>query len=312
MATGSQMRARLEIARMENFYLKKVSSFVGSIRFMEAIVTQSVKNEVLRYIQSHLGSDLSLDELARRSGYSPFHLHRILKEELDQPLGAYIKRRRIEAGALLLALTRLPVSNIADWIGYSSGAAFAKAFDQVMHCSPRTFRKKNPFDAVHPKTAGHYFSLDYRIVRVDAWQGLAFPSVCNYFDRSLFTCWDPVKDYLRKAELQKQTLDYWGVLYECPNVSGNPNARIDAVIKAPQGLGTNELFNAHYGGGKFAVFRFCAPHSMIREITLNISAYILHETSLDFRYGNSYVHYLNSPIDHDPDYLTTEWYIPIQ
>jgi AraC family transcriptional regulator len=72
---------------------------------METQVVRSVKTEVLKYIGHHLSSDLSLDRLASFSGYSGFHLHRLMKQELGEPLGNYIKRKRIESAAMLLGLT---------------------------------------------------------------------------------------------------------------------------------------------------------------------------------------------------------------
>ena len=99
---------------------------------MEAQVVKSVKNEVIKYIGHHLSSDLSLDKLARFSGYSSFHLHRMMKQELGEPIGNYIRRKRIESAAMLLGLTSYPASQIKEMVGYENDSAFSKAFHQVM------------------------------------------------------------------------------------------------------------------------------------------------------------------------------------
>jgi AraC family transcriptional regulator len=278
---------------------------------METQVAKSVKSEVLKYIGHHLSSDLSLDRLASFSGYSSFHLHRLMKQELGEPVGSYIKRKRIESAAMLLGLTSYPASQIKEMVGYENDSAFSKAFHQVMGCSPREFRKKNFFHNTYAMLPKEYVSLNYRIVRMDSLQAIAFPAIANYFDKSLFNSWLPAGEFLEKAGIASTDLSFWGVIHECPNLTGKTDCRYDAAISLSSGHAPKEIFNTLYTGGKFAVFTFCAPYSCLKDISLQISDYIIKETQLAFREGCSYLKYPQNPLGHSPDYQLTEWYVPV-
>ncbi len=279
---------------------------------METAIATSVKKEVLHYIQHHLNGNLSLETLAKFSGYSGFYLHRLMRKELGEPIGNYIKRKRIESAAMLLGLTDYPASTIKDLVGYENSAAFSKAFLQVMGCSPRDFRKKNFFKNTYAQLPEEYVSLDYKIVRMNDWQVIAFPAIRNYFDKSLFTCWQPVKDFLTNSGINTTNLQYWGVLHECPNLTGRTDCRYDAALSLASGVAPKDLFNTQYAGGKFVVFKFCAPYACLKDISLKISNYILNHTKLEFREGCSFLRYLQNPITASPDYLLTEWYLPVK
>jgi AraC family transcriptional regulator len=278
---------------------------------MEAQVVKSVKNEVIKYIGHHLSSDLSLDKLARFSGYSSFHLHRMMKQELGEPIGNYIRRKRIESAAMLLGLTSYPASQIKEMVGYENDSAFSKAFHQVMGCSPREFRKKNFFHNTYHMLPKEYLSLNYRIVRMDPLQTIAFPAIANYFDKSLFKCWKPALEFMDNARIAPDNLSFWGVIHECPNLSGKTDCRYDAAISLTSGMAPKELFNTQYPGGKFAIFTFCAPYDCLKDISLCISDHLISNTKVVFREGCSYLKYPQNPLNHSPDYMLTEWYVPI-
>lgn len=278
---------------------------------MQTAIAPSVINEVLQYIQYHLSGNLSLEKLARYAGYSSFHLHRLIKERTGDSLGNYIKTKRIETAAFLLYFTDQPIGQIRELVGYTNKAAFSKAFLQLMGCAPREFRKHRQLTQLPNDLPQEYLSLEYRIERRPDWQALAFPSICNYFDKALFNSWKPVNEFLAQAAILPQDVEYWGVIYECPNVSGKSECRFDASIVPVSPIVADDLFNTKYKGGKFAVFRFCAPHTYLKQIALQITQYIVEETPLELSEGLSFFKYLQSPTP-GGDFILTDWYIPIQ
>ena len=279
---------------------------------METSITSTVKKELLIYIQQHLSGDLSLEQLSSHSGYSTFHLHRMMREELQEPLAQFIKRKRIESAAALLGLTDYPAAMIKELVGYQNDAAFSKAFKQVMGCSPREFRKQNFFNRFAADLPTEYLSLKYRIEYLNDWKGLAFPSMVDYFDESLFDSWLPAKAFIEQEGLPAGKLQAWGVGYECPNVTGKSLSRYDAVLAPLSAVpALQAIFNTSYAGGKFAVFTFCAPHTCFREYTIRMTNHLIQHSRLSFREGCSYLKYLGNPMGSSPDYLLTEWYAPV-
>ncbi len=275
-------------------------------------ITGALKNDLLIHIQQHLDADLSLEQLARHSGYSPFHLHRLMREVLDEPLGQYIKRKRIESAATLLGLTDYPAALIKELVGYQNDTAFSKAFRQIMGCSPRTFRRQQFFDRFAGELPAEYISLNYRIEYLKDWKGLAFPSLADYFDRSLFNSWLPAKALAAREGLALDQVQAWGVGYECPNVTGRSRCRYDAVLAPCSAAAASATdFNTSYAGGKFAVFTFCIPYHCFRNLSLLITNHLREHATLTLREGCTYLRYQGNPMDDSPDYMLTDWYIPV-
>lgn len=105
----------------------------------------SVTEEVLSYIEDHLGQDLSLEEIARELNYSKYYVARAFKENTGMTLHKYIQGRRLSEAARKLAQTRQPILEVAFDAGYSSQQAFTQAFRQEYLCTPREYRRIGRF-----------------------------------------------------------------------------------------------------------------------------------------------------------------------
>ena len=99
---------------------------------------------VFQYIDDHLDRPLSLQEIADVACYSPFHFHRIFKFISNEPLNAYISRRRIEKSALSLLHTTTTTLEIAHKFGFNDSASYSRTFKKYYGIPPTEFRKQNP------------------------------------------------------------------------------------------------------------------------------------------------------------------------
>jgi AraC-like DNA-binding protein len=87
---------------------------------------------------------MTLPELARRVGASPFHLARVFREETGLPIHRYLVHLR-----LALAWDRLldgdeSLSTIAHAVGFSSHSHFSTVFRRVFARSPSSLRRGSP------------------------------------------------------------------------------------------------------------------------------------------------------------------------
>jgi len=99
-------------------------------------------NRVMNFIQENLGRELFLDELATVANFSPYHFHRIFKGMVGETIGNYIKRLRLERAATMLAANpKKDITQIAYDCGFSSSAAFARAFKEKFAMTASEFRK---------------------------------------------------------------------------------------------------------------------------------------------------------------------------
>ena len=100
-------------------------------------------NKVLDYIHLNLDQPLSLSALAGVAGFSPFHFHRIFTSLMREPLNVYIQRLRLEKAANWLSSpSDSTVLEIAVGCGFSSAAAFSRAFRAHFGLAPSQFRKQ--------------------------------------------------------------------------------------------------------------------------------------------------------------------------
>jgi AraC family transcriptional regulator len=96
---------------------------------------------ILVYIQTHLGDDLPLDELARRAGFSPYHFHRIFTEFVGEPVKEHIRRLRLERGAYRRKISQDLVLQIALEAGFKTHESFTRAFARKFGVNPSQFRQ---------------------------------------------------------------------------------------------------------------------------------------------------------------------------
>ena len=53
---------------------------------------------VIEHIDRHLDEKLDLASLASVANFSPYHFHRLFHALVGEPLGDYVRRRRLELG----------------------------------------------------------------------------------------------------------------------------------------------------------------------------------------------------------------------
>jgi AraC-like DNA-binding protein/quercetin dioxygenase-like cupin family protein len=96
---------------------------------------------VLSAVHRDPARDWSVDELADLASLSRSAFATRFAALLGEPPGAYVLRQRLERAAQLLDSTTESVGRIASRVGYTSEAAFSRAFTRAFGESPRSWRK---------------------------------------------------------------------------------------------------------------------------------------------------------------------------
>ena len=97
---------------------------------------------MIEYIDRHLDRKLDLATLARVAHFSGFHFHRLFRALTGEPLGDYLRRRRLELAAVRLrAQPDVPVLDVAIGVGFGSAEAFSRAFRVRFGCTPTVYRQ---------------------------------------------------------------------------------------------------------------------------------------------------------------------------
>jgi AraC-like DNA-binding protein len=85
--------------------------------------------------------DVTLLDLARTAGLSPFHFLRSFKRLLGVTPYRFLVRRRLRAAVELLAETEKPVTDIAYDVGFGDLSNFTNTFTREVGCPPNRYRQ---------------------------------------------------------------------------------------------------------------------------------------------------------------------------
>jgi AraC family transcriptional regulator len=95
---------------------------------------------VLQHIRHRLDGDVSLARLAKRSGWSRFHLHRYFRRAIGETPKQYTQRLRLECAAARLVTSHDTVARVARSNGFASHEVFTRAFRRYFGRTPARYR----------------------------------------------------------------------------------------------------------------------------------------------------------------------------
>ena len=100
----------------------------------------SLYDDATAIVDQEYGTDLSLDDIARRVASSRRQLQRAYKEIGDTTFREHLTGVRMDRAAELLSTRSLTVRDVARRVGYRQPAQFAKAFRRHHGTSPSEYR----------------------------------------------------------------------------------------------------------------------------------------------------------------------------
>jgi AraC family transcriptional regulator len=238
-------------------------------------------HRVLEYIDAHLDEQLDLVTLAEVAHFSSFHFHRLFSAWMGETLGDYLRRRRVELAALRLAAQpRTRVLNIALSVGFGSGEAFTRAFNNRFGCSPTAWREQQALQRHAKSNSGqvnhkHSQALpvllaEHAVSQKLNTETLMKVSIINrqaatvaYF-RHLGPYGEPIarfwqEAYVPWAVMNKLGADHarYGISHDDPSITGPEQCRYDACAEVSSDfMATGAALKKTLPGGKYAVHRF--------------------------------------------------------
>jgi AraC family transcriptional regulator len=106
-----------------------------------ATLNPRAMSRVEELIESHLGADLTLQELATAAGYSRSHFLRSFRATTGVTPHRYLLNRRIEHARRLLAEGDTDIAEVAYRCGFSSQAHLTTAFRRQYGLTPAEYRR---------------------------------------------------------------------------------------------------------------------------------------------------------------------------
>jgi YesN/AraC family two-component response regulator len=97
-------------------------------------------DSVTRYLRKNITQPPPPETLAKIFGTNEKRLNQIFQQGFAMPIFAWVREERLRQARNLLTSTNTPIANIADHLGYSNPANFAKLFRERFNCTPSALR----------------------------------------------------------------------------------------------------------------------------------------------------------------------------
>ena len=98
--------------------------------------------QAIRLMESHVDRPLTVSAIARRCGVTARTLEKTFAAAIGETPGAYYLRLRLNAARRLVLDTAEPMADIAARTGFSSAAAFSRAFSGAFGVPPSGLRRR--------------------------------------------------------------------------------------------------------------------------------------------------------------------------
>ena len=101
-----------------------------------------LREEVLDYLSANFNQpDLCLAMIAEKFHISESYASQFIKEQTGKNYTQHVEELRMKEAQRLLKETDLPISRIAEMVGYCNKNTFYKSFKKVCEISPKTYRE---------------------------------------------------------------------------------------------------------------------------------------------------------------------------
>ena len=141
------------ISKLLSAFASKNSPLLENAFLCELLHYASLKHEsgggtlsacissVLEYLHMNYSSDIDLDDIAKKCGYSKSYISHEFSERIGIAPMKYLNNYRIRAANELIISTSLPISEIARTCGFNDPLYFCKLFKKHFGVSPSQQRR---------------------------------------------------------------------------------------------------------------------------------------------------------------------------
>jgi AraC family transcriptional regulator len=98
--------------------------------------------EIEEFIEAHLDMQLTVIDMAARTGLSASHFSRAFSAKLKIPPHAYLMSRRLTRAQQLLASSNMPLAEIALATGFADQSHLCRRFRETVGVPPSIFRRQ--------------------------------------------------------------------------------------------------------------------------------------------------------------------------
>jgi AraC family transcriptional regulator len=138
---GSQLLVDSLTIALSIHLLRNYSNLHKPLRTYTGGLPKRKLQQAIAYIHDHLAENLTIAAIADELEMSQYYFSRLFKQVIGVSPYRYVMEQRIEAAKHLLKRTPLPISMIADRVGFANQNQLTVQFRNLMGTTPSNYRK---------------------------------------------------------------------------------------------------------------------------------------------------------------------------
>ncbi|MBL4633976.1 MAG: AraC family transcriptional regulator [Kofleriaceae bacterium] len=275
---------------------------------------EEYERRVLRaqeYISSHLDEEIRPQEIAKITGFSVHHFHRIFRGLTEESVMGFARRLRLERGARYLRSSKRPVVDIALEAGYGSHEAFTRAFSERFLLSPMQFRAEKTAGNASPAPTPCEPRVSVIVRTEPALDVLYMQHRGPYLEVGVvwerFVTWVLANNLIDGPDAFAQR-NMFGLVPDDPDTTPTELLRYKACLLHSRqvALPDGPVAQSQIPGGRYAVAVHRGSYETLHETYLDLIGRWFPQSSYVPAHSPVVEHYLNSPQDTAPALLETE------
>ena len=171
------------------------------------------------YIESNWEQDISMADLAKAAGYSPWYSYRLFQSLLHMTPAVYIRRLRLSKSALRLRDEKVKIIDVAYDFGFESVDGYQRAFYKEFGCNPYEY-SISPMPIYLFKPYGIKYSKRKDSKEMSEVKSVFIQIVEKPARKVIIKRGQTATEYFKYCE--EVGCDVWGLLCSMKSISGEP------------------------------------------------------------------------------------------
>ena len=171
------------------------------------------------YIENNLDQDISLADLAKAAGYSPWYSYRLFQSLLHMTPAVYIRRLRLSKSALRVRDEKVKIIDVAYDFGFESVDGYQRAFYKEFGCNPYEY-SVSPMPIYLFKPYGVKYSKRKDSKEMSEVKSVFIQIVDKPARKVIIKRGKTATEYFKYCE--EGGCDVWGLLCSMKSISGEP------------------------------------------------------------------------------------------
>ncbi len=129
-----------DMSKLRQWFVEKIKVVCQNILHKSSEKSAGLMEQARDYIEKNYHKDISLDDVSRKIGISPYYFSKLFKEDMGEGFVEYLTKIRIEKAKELLSTTEYSMKEICSMVGYADPNYFSRSFKKNVGVTPTEYK----------------------------------------------------------------------------------------------------------------------------------------------------------------------------